>query len=364
MSPKTPAYQRLYLTVLALAVLCSFTAPVAVIALVRGFADTGEAVEVFAYIAETEAEIETETEEPEPFEISEIILAGPSLNEALIPIHTGMGIFYDGENERLLLPPGEYTVESGYFFNWHRVHTPGGFPAFKRVSLPGGLASVIHRQGNSLIMYGTAGYFAEYIKTDTESYIQLACPKDKYAAVVVIDPGHGGEDSGAPGLYIHEKDANLAITLALMEIFNREDIRLLPTRTRDVFITKADRYGLANAMGDYFISIHNNADERSRRTQGTETFYNAGESPCGFTGRDAARLVQNELVARLQSRDRGIEETREFSVLINARIPAVMAEVRFISNHGEEARLADPETVLEIALALKAAIERLPLREY
>jgi N-acetylmuramoyl-L-alanine amidase len=347
-----------------LAVLCFFSVPAAILALFQFYAQP--AVPAIIQFVETD-----EGEDGYAEDVITITIPAPpetplteyAHKDNLIPIHIGMGIFYDRETRRVLMPPGEYAVEGGYFYNWHRVHIGGGVSGYKRIPVNDGLIELILWRGDDLLIYGDGGYFAEYRRTETQTYIQLSCPKDRYAAVVVIDPGHGGEDAGAPGRRLYEKDANLAITLALCAVFDREDIYLLPTRTEDVFITKSDRYRLANAMGDYFISIHNNADDRSDRTRGTETFYNASVTFCGFSGEDMARIVQAEMIKRLQSRDRGIAETHEFSVLINTRVPAVMAEVLFISNPEEEERLADPNTVLEIAMALRDAIEQLPLRD-
>lgn len=84
---------------------------------------------------------------------------------------------------------------------------------------------------------------------------------------VVIDPGHGGKDPGALGLYkastgYHEKDIVLAVSLLLGKKIEKAfpDVKVMYTRTTDVFITRNDRAKMANAHADLFISIHCNGN--------------------------------------------------------------------------------------------------------
>ena len=85
---------------------------------------------------------------------------------------------------------------------------------------------------------------------------------------VVIDPGHGGKDPGALGLHkastgYHEKDIVLAISLLLGKKIEEAcpDVKVMYTRTTDVFITRNDRAKMANTYADLFISIHCNGND-------------------------------------------------------------------------------------------------------
>ena len=85
---------------------------------------------------------------------------------------------------------------------------------------------------------------------------------------VVIDPGHGGHDPGALGLYnaktgYHEKDVVLAISLLLGEKIEKAypDVKVMYTRKTDVFISRNDRAKMANTYADLFISIHCNGSK-------------------------------------------------------------------------------------------------------
>lgn len=85
---------------------------------------------------------------------------------------------------------------------------------------------------------------------------------------VVIDPGHGGKDPGALGLYnansgYHEKDIVLAVSLLLGKKIQEAypEVKVMYTRTTDVFITRNDRAKMANTHADLFISVHCNGNK-------------------------------------------------------------------------------------------------------
>ncbi len=97
---------------------------------------------------------------------------------------------------------------------------------------------------------------------------------ESHVSVVVIDPGHGGKDWGASMGKAKEKDIVLDIALKLGKIIqtNYPDIKIVYTRSKDVFIPLHQRADIANKnKADLFISIHVNAVEQ-KSVQGTETF--------------------------------------------------------------------------------------------
>lgn len=92
--------------------------------------------------------------------------------------------------------------------------------------------------------------------------------------VVVIDPGHGGRDPGAVGTNAKEKDINLAVALKLGKKIaaNHKDVKIVYTRSTDVFVELDERANIANRnKADLFISIHTNA-VKSKTVRGTETY--------------------------------------------------------------------------------------------
>ena len=93
--------------------------------------------------------------------------------------------------------------------------------------------------------------------------------------VVVIDAGHGGHDPGAIGKISKEKNINLKVALKLGGLIklNCKDVKVVYTRTRDVFIPLDRRAQIANdAKADLFISIHTNALAKNRTAQGASTW--------------------------------------------------------------------------------------------
>lgn len=93
--------------------------------------------------------------------------------------------------------------------------------------------------------------------------------------VVVIDAGHGGYDPGAVGKISKEKDINLKVALKLGNLLkqNNSDVKVVYTRSKDVFIPLDRRAEIANnAKADLFISIHTNALAKNKTTTGASTW--------------------------------------------------------------------------------------------
>ena len=91
---------------------------------------------------------------------------------------------------------------------------------------------------------------------------------------VVLDPGHGGKDPGAVGKFSQEKDLNLSLALQVGKLLTKQypDVKVVYTRSTDVFIPLQQRADIANkANADLFISIHTNSAE-SKTPSGVETF--------------------------------------------------------------------------------------------
>ena len=92
---------------------------------------------------------------------------------------------------------------------------------------------------------------------------------------LVIDAGHGGHDPGAIGKISKEKNINLNVALKVGNLIkkNCDDVKLIYTRSKDVFIPLARRAEIANnAKADLFISIHTNALSNNRTAKGASTW--------------------------------------------------------------------------------------------
>ncbi|MFZ5650043.1 MAG: N-acetylmuramoyl-L-alanine amidase [Bacillota bacterium] len=169
--------------------------------------------------------------------------------------------------------------------------------------------------------------------------------------VVVVDPGHGGYDPGAVRRGVREKDINLQIALKLKECLEQTGARVILTRSGDYNLAvpglhgkDAHRYDLEKRLEEaqrsgagIFVSIHANC-VRGGYGGGAEVYYHPGPEEC----RLLAECVQEELRSIPGIRKR-LAKTREYYVLRNANIPAVLVEVGFMDNPGERKKLTGAE---------------------
>ena len=225
-----------------------------------------------------------------------------------------------------------------------------------------------------------------------------ATPQVTGLRTIAIDPGHGGRDTGAIGPKgLQEKDVVLDIGLKLRRLIQeRLGIRVVMTRTEDVFVPLEERTAIANrAKADFFISVHVNAAHRTR-AQGFETYFLSRE-PSDSAARasairenlsvnlgglrpkeedalrailwdmantlylkessELAQILLDELDKILQVDNRGVKSA-PFFVLMGAAMPAVLLEVAFISNPQEEKNLQAEGYKDRVAEALYAGIVR------
>lgn len=167
--------------------------------------------------------------------------------------------------------------------------------------------------------------------------------KPRKENLVVLDPGHGGNDSGARGSELWEKNVNLDIALKVGDILTKNGVKVEYTRKTDVTVGLEERAMLANDLNaGIFVSIHSNANEQKDK-QGTEThFYAPLSTPELYMQRDERKLlaekIQQQMISKLRRIDRGVKESN-FSVLRNTAMPSVLAEVMFISCPEEHALL-------------------------
>ncbi len=177
----------------------------------------------------------------------------------------------------------------------------------------------------------------------------------------MIDPGHGGPDTGAISTSnIYEKHINLAIALNLNDILKQAGANTVLTRTADTAVTKVANYtqmadldariNLANTSNaDLFISIHNNAFSNPS-VQGTETFYSAS-NPKVNESLKLANCIHSSVINIIETNNRKVKEMG-FYVLRNTTMPAVLLETAFMSNPYEDARLQNPTFQKNVAAAI------------
>ena len=221
--------------------------------------------------------------------------------------------------------------------------------------------------------------------------------------IVVLDPGHGGKDTGAIGQKSNEKDIVLAIALKVGSYIqqNLPDVQVIYTRDKDVFIPLDERANIANKNNaDLFVSIHANSN-RSKIPYGTETYAmglhktqgnlevarkensvivyeedyhtkyegfdpNSAESYIIFSlmqntylsqSLELASYVQNQFHEKARRKDRGVKQAG-FLVLWHTSMPSILVETGFVSHEEEEDYLISPQGQDFLASAIYRAIKQ------
>lgn len=181
---------------------------------------------------------------------------------------------------------------------------------------------------------------------------------------IVIDPGHGGEDSGAIGPSgVTEKSITLQIAKEVEKMLKEAGAKVIMTRTTDTEVSSKHRQAtdvdelqarcdVANkAKADIFISIHMDSFT-SREASGTTGYYYTKGSAAS---KRLAAEIQSNLVAQLKTTSRGIK-TCNFYVVKHTKMPATLIEVAFVSNPKEEKLLTSRKGVQKAAVGIVKGI--------
>jgi N-acetylmuramoyl-L-alanine amidase len=168
--------------------------------------------------------------------------------------------------------------------------------------------------------------------------LQVIFTRDKLAGKkIMVDPGHGGKDSGARGSVLMERDVNLDMAKRTVQGLAVMGARPFLTRDADFFVDLYARPRMANALpADLFVSIHCNATGSSWVGSGTGTYYYRPRSKA------LAIVMQDALVPTLQSRDYGVHQ-ENFCVTRETDMTSILIETLFIDNKAEEKLLAQPQ---------------------
>jgi N-acetylmuramoyl-L-alanine amidase len=169
--------------------------------------------------------------------------------------------------------------------------------------------------------------------------------------VVIVDPGHGGKDSGALGIGgAQEKDIVLPIGRKVAEMLRRHRIQVLLTRNSDYFVSLPGRVDMARQdNAGVFVSIHaNSAGEDRPDVNGLEVYYYD-------SGLDLARVVRNRILQSVNVRDRGIRRAR-FYVLRKTSMPSILVETGYMTGREDMAKLKTSQYQNQMAEAIADGI--------
>jgi N-acetylmuramoyl-L-alanine amidase len=220
-----------------------------------------------------------------------------------------------------------------------------------------------HRVRQLIAWFGLLLMFASF------AWLQLMAPESEPVKrgvgeafpVVVIDPGHGGQDSGAMLGQVMEKDLAMDVAQRLDRQLQSKGLGTVMTRVGDSYISLAERAALTNRIPScIFVSIHFNEGNKPE-SAGVETYYadhqiapgapvsrwlpflqRAATQVPNFESQSLAGFIQESLVAHTQATNRGTKPQQYF-VIANVRHPAVLVEGGFLSNKDEIAKLENAD---------------------
>ncbi|MDQ6913185.1 MAG: N-acetylmuramoyl-L-alanine amidase, partial [Verrucomicrobiota bacterium] len=198
---------------------------------------------------------------------------------------------------------------------------------------------------------------------------RLPSAKSGPLSLVIIDAGHGGDDSGTMRNGVMEKDLTLDVARRVERLARMQGLSTMMTRESDARKTLPERAALANKQDDgIFVSIHFDEGARTEAT-GVQTFYAVhqmpksifpswlrfleatGATPENLASQSLAGFVQEALVRRTHAFDRGTR-AEQFYVVANVRHPAVLVEAGFLTNHDDLTKIATDEYREQLAAAI------------
>jgi N-acetylmuramoyl-L-alanine amidase len=283
---------------------------------------------------------------------------------------------------------GRWSRESGY--GALRQVGFGPAPAFELSTTSGVLVVRVHSllaSWNGLELH--LGFEPEMIndhpfvhfldlKKTVEPLLQGYAPPSETNRTVVIDPGHGGQNTGTISVTdgVYEKEYTLDWAFRLESLLATNGWRVFLTRTNDCDVSLSNRVALAEEhKADLFISLHFNSAAPSQEQTGLETYC---LTPAGMPSTltrgyeddpalafannayDAenlrlAVLLHRALLTVIRS-DRGVRHARFLGVLRGQNRPAILIEGGYLSNPAESRRIADPAYREKLAEAVAGAL--------
>ena len=210
---------------------------------------------------------------------------------------------------------------------------------------------------------------AEVVTNGTMVQIHLLKPKvgnGKLAGkTIVIDPGHGGRDTGcfSPDRTVFEKDLTLSIGKLVAHRLAEDGATVILTRQTDYLTPLEERPRIANRNNaDFFVSIHINSLSIDNKVSGTRTYYHANNRISQLLG----YCLQNEIVKVSGLPSQGVQSDtslyssgKGLAVLrgTDKTMPAVLIEVGFINHDIDRAAMVQPEFQLSFALAVERGLK-------
>ncbi len=178
--------------------------------------------------------------------------------------------------------------------------------------------------------------------------------------VVILDPGHGGQDVGTQSISkprYQEKSLNLVTAQFVKGYLEQFGYQVLMTREKDVFISLEKRAQFANQYPSaLFVSLHYNAAP-SAEAKGVEVFFydSKADKERTLQSKRLASAVLKHVLKQTKAKSRGVKHGN-FLVIRETTLPAVLVEGGFVTNEEELNRLKDPQYLKRLAWGVTCGI--------
>ena len=168
-----------------------------------------------------------------------------------------------------------------------------------------------------------------------------------------LDFGHGGKDSGALGTNsTKESDTVLKIGMLIKNNLEEAFEKVITTRETDTYYSLDYRSQVANKNNcDYFVSLHMNSST-NKSAKGCEVWV-YDENSKVYT---LSKNICSNLSKTINTPNRGVKISKDFSVLRKTKMPALLIEIDFISNSDVENNLASPKYIKNIADSISSTL--------
>ncbi len=201
----------------------------------------------------------------------------------------------------------------------------------------------------------------EAINSDVAMTSKFKNYKTQKKIVIVLDPGHGGEDMGTKSLIppkYQEKSLNLSTAFFLRDYLQKMGYLVKMTRIDDTFIPLASRSLIANNEEcNLFVSVHYNAAP-SDLASGIEVYYyNSEENKSrSASSKKLADLVLSNLIQKTSAKSRGVKHGN-LSVIRETTMPAILVEGGFMTNKNEMEKIKDPAYIKQLAYGIALGVD-------
>lgn len=184
----------------------------------------------------------------------------------------------------------------------------------------------------------------------------------KQGPLIIIDPGHGGEDRGTESPFkpsYQEKSLTLTTSRMVRDFLKQMGYQTQMTRDDDTFIPLKMRASMANeAKPALFVSVHYNSAP-SKEANGIEIFYYKSETDKERTAasKKLASTILSKVIERTQAKSRGVKAAN-FAVIRETDMPAILIEGGFLTNQEEMQKIKDPAYIKQLALGIAQGVDQ------